>query len=176
MAIRSLPSIPALVLEGPASPHLGDIYFVELHTTLKMHAMSITCFKRLITDGSFKAEGDYSYMMSILLTFIPNAKLMGIEKVGIGLIVCWCGGSLADIVSVQKFIEEIHNHLKKERQLNMLMPQMYVMLVGNYGRHMAFTTDQPLCLEKPMEYYNTKDLSIMMIPKSRQPSSCIDGE
>lgn len=121
----------------------------------------------MIANGSFnpehKAADDHSHTTAILLAFVPDTNLMDIEKVGIRLVVCWCGGSLPTLDSIQKFINNICKDLKNVHELNMLMHHMYVMLIRNYSRHMAFVTDPPFCLMFPREYYNTEDLCIMMI-------------
>ena len=78
--------------------------------------VSLTLLERLIANGSFNpehmAESDYSHNTAILLTFIPDAKLKDIERVGIGLVVCWHSGLLAPISSIQQFITYICNALK----------------------------------------------------------------
>ena len=82
-AIKNPPSIPTSVLESSAGRHLGDIHFVELCTTLRMHAVSIMLLERLIAYRSFNpehmAESGYSHSTAILLTFVPDAKLKDID-------------------------------------------------------------------------------------------------
>ena len=166
-AIRSPPSIPDSVLEGPASPCLEDICFVELHTMLKICSISLMHLEWLIANRSFnpkhKVADNHSHTTAILLTFVPDANLMDIEKVGIRLVVHWHSGSLATLGSVQTFIDSICKDLKEVHKSNMPMFYMYVMLIRNYGGHMAFTTDPPFCLVYPGKYYNMKDPCIMMI-------------
>ena len=145
-AIRSPLSILASVLGGP-----GGLHFVELHTTLRMHTVSFEHFKRLLTDGSFNPEckvtDDYSHSTAILFAFVPDAELMDIESVGIRMVVHQHSGSLASISSMQTFLQNIHANLKDICKLNLQMRHTYVMLIGNYGSHMAFTTDLPYCID-----------------------------
>ena len=39
--------------------------------------------------------------------------------------------------------------------------RVYMMLIGNYGRHMAFAMDPPYCVAYAVEYKNTADPSKM---------------
>ena len=92
---------------------------MELRTTLKMCAVSLTLLQSLIADGSFNpehiAESDYSHTTAILLAFGLDAKLKDIERVGIWLLVRQHGGLLAPISSMELFISHIHDMLKLER-------------------------------------------------------------
>ena len=88
---------------------------------------------------------------------------MDIEKVDIRLVVGQCGGLLTSLDSIWSFINNICKDLKDAHESNMPTCHMYVMLIGNYGRHMAFTTDLPFCLAYPTEHYNMKDPLTMMI-------------
>ena len=54
--IESPPSIPTSVLESSAGLHLGNIHFLELRTTLRMHMVSIALLERLIANASFNLE------------------------------------------------------------------------------------------------------------------------
>ena len=180
-AIKSPSSIPASVLEGPGGLHLGDIHFVELHTTLRMHTVSFEHFEQLLTDGSFNPEfkvtDDYSHPTAILLGFVPDANLMDIESVGIGMVMHWHGGSLACISSVQTFPKNIRSNPKGIHKLNMQMHRMYVMLIRNHGGHMAFTTDLPYCIAYTAIYYKTTDPQTMMILNpENHPSVVLAGD
>ena len=166
-AIQSPSSIPTSVLESLAGLRLGDIHFVELCMTLRIHTISFKHFEQLLTDGSFnpehKAVDDYSHSTAIFLVFVLDADLVDIESVGISMVVHWCGGSLASINSVKTFPENIQGDLKHIHELNMQMCHTYAILIRNYGRHMAFTTDLPYCIVYTAEYYRAKDPQIMMI-------------
>ena len=91
MAIQSLPSILASVLQSADGLHFGDIHFAKIHTTLWMHAMPLAILEKWVENGSFNpecmAEGDYSHSMAILLALNPDAQGKDIESMGIGLIV-----------------------------------------------------------------------------------------
>ena len=82
---------------------------------------------------------------------------------GIGLVVCQCGGPLALISSVQQFSLYIHDALKQERTSHKPTFRTYVMLLGKYSGHLAFATDLPFCLAYPGEYLEKKDSGTMMI-------------
>ena len=43
--------------------------------------------------------------------------------------------------------------------------RVYMILIGNYGGHMAFTTDPPYCVTYAVEYKHTDDPSRMMFCK-----------
>ena len=70
---------------------MGDIHFVEIQTTFKMHAVSFRTFLQFIKKGSFNPdklpEDSYSHTMAILLAFIPDPHLMDIECMGIGNVI-----------------------------------------------------------------------------------------
>ena len=70
---------------------LGDIRFTEIQTTFKMHAVSFRMFLQFIEKGSFNPDNlpadSYSHTTAILLAFIPDPRLMDIERVGIGNVI-----------------------------------------------------------------------------------------
>ena len=53
MAIQSSPSIPASVLQSTHGLHLGDIRFVKIQTTLRMHAVLPAILEKWVEDGKF---------------------------------------------------------------------------------------------------------------------------
>ena len=166
-AIWSPSSIPASVLDSQAGLCLGNICFVELCMTLRMCTISFKHFEQLLTGGSFnskcKVVEDYSHSTAILLAFVLDADLTDIASMGISMMVHQCGGLLASIDSVMSFLKNICGDLKHIHKLNMQMYHTYVMLFGNYGRHMAFATDLPYCIVYTAEYYRTKDPQIITI-------------
>ena len=87
---------------------LGDICFAKIHTTLWMHANSLTLLEKWIDNGGFNPEhmvdGDYSCSTAILLVFTPDAQLKDIESVGIRLVVHWLRGPLGQISSMFNLI------------------------------------------------------------------------
>ena len=92
MAIQSLPSIPASLLQSADGLHLGDIRFAKIHTTLWTCAVPLTILEKWVENGSFNpecmVEGDYSCSRAILIALNSDAQGKDIESVGIGLIVC----------------------------------------------------------------------------------------
>ena len=58
-------------------------------------------------------------------------------------------------------IESIRSILATEHQKSLLKRRAYMMLIGNYGGHMAFATDPPYCVAYAMDYKNTNDPSKM---------------
>ena len=47
MAIQSLPSILASVLQSMDDLHLGDIHFAKIQTTLWIHAVPLTILEKM---------------------------------------------------------------------------------------------------------------------------------
>ena len=120
---------------------------------------------------------DYSHSTAILLAFVPDANLMDIESVVIGMVMCRHSGSLACIRSVQTFPKNIRSNPKDIRKLNMQMHRTYVMLIRNHGRHMAFTTDLPYCIAYAAIYYKTTDPQTMMILNpENHPAAVLAGD
>ena len=80
-----------LVLQSAQGLCMGDIRFVEIQTTFKMHEVSFCTFWQLVEKGSFNPDNlpadSYSHTMAILLAFIPDPRLMDIECIGIGNII-----------------------------------------------------------------------------------------
>ena len=99
--------------------------------------------------------------MAILLAFIPDPHLMDVERVGIGNVIQWCRSPLGDISSIQVVMESIRMVLDSERKKSPLKHRAYMMLIGNYGGHMAFATDPPYCVAYATDYKNTNDPSKM---------------
>ena len=58
-------------------------------------------------------------------------------------------------------IESICSILNTERKKSPLKHRAYMMLIGNYGRHMAYATDPPYCVVYAVDYKNTSDPSKM---------------
>ena len=101
-----------------------------------------------------------SQTTAILLAFIPDRQLKDIENVGIGNVIRRCGTSLGDISSISVMIESVHSVLKTEGNKDCPKHRAYMMLIGNYGGHMAFTTEPPYCVAYAADYQN-KDPSKM---------------
>ena len=99
--------------------------------------------------------------MAILLAFIPNPHLTDIEHVGTGNVIRGYGSPLGGIHSVNMVITHIHMVLASERDKAAPKHRAYMMLIGNYGGHMAFATDPPYCVVYAAEYKNTDDPSKM---------------
>ena len=49
-------------------------------------------------------------------------------------------------------IDHIHTVLAVERKKDLPKHRAYMMLIGNYGRHMAFATDPPYCVVYATDY------------------------
>ena len=58
-------------------------------------------------------------------------------------------------------IESVRSVLKTEGNKDRPKCRVYMMLIGNYGGHMAFTTESPYCVRYAADYQN-KDPSKMM--------------
>ena len=80
-----------LVLQSAQGLHMGDIHFVEIQTTFKMHGVFFRMFLQFIKKGTFNPDNlpvdSYSHTTAILLAFIPDLRLMDIERVGIGNVI-----------------------------------------------------------------------------------------
>ena len=172
-AIQSPPSIPTSVLQSVDGIRLGDIHFVKIHTTLQMHTVLLTILERLVENGSFNpehmAEGDYSCSMAILLTLNPDAQCKDIESMGIGLIVCWRKAPLGQISSIPHLIRYAHSLMEVEGQSADPIHRMYCMILGNYGRHMAFASDPPFCTVYSLDFINEDDPAKMMFRNQQKP-------
>ena len=153
------------VLQSAQGLHMGDICFTEIQTTFKMHAVPFRTFMQFIEKGSFNADNlpadGCSHTMAILLAFIPDPRLTDIESVGIGNVIRRRGSPLGDIASIHVVIDHIHGVLAPECKKDSARHRAYMMLIGNYGRHMAFATDPPYCVAYAADYKNTD----MILPK-----------
>ena len=61
-------------------------------------------------------------------------------------------------------IESVRSVLKSEGSKGHPRCRAYMMLLGNYGRHMAFATEPPYCVAYAADYEN-KDPSKMTPPR-----------
>ena len=80
------------MLQSAQGLHMGDIHFVEIQTTFKMHTVSFHSFLEFIKKGCFNPnnklpEDSYSHTTAILLAFIPDPCLTDIEHMGIGNVI-----------------------------------------------------------------------------------------
>ena len=145
--------------------HKGDIHFAEIQTTFKMHTVSFCTFLQFVEKGSFNPDNlpadSYSHTTAILLAFVPNLCLADIECMGIGNVIRRCRSPLGNIDSVHTVIDHICMVLATECIKASPKHRVYMMLIGNYGGHMAFATDPPYCVVYAMEYKNTNDPSKM---------------
>ena len=144
---------------------MGDIHFAEIHTTFKMCLVPFCMFLQFAKKGSFNADNlpadSYSHTMAILLGFIPDPRLMDIERVGIGNIIRRHGSPLGGIDSINMVITQICVVLASEHDKASPKCRAYMMLIGNYGGHMAFDTNPPYCVAYAAEYKNTDNPSKM---------------
>ena len=153
------------VLRSALGLHLGDIHFAEIQTSIKMHTVHLDMFLQFVEQGSFNADNmtpdGYSQTMAILLAFIPDQCLEDIKGDAIGNVIWRRGSPLGDISSINMVIESIHSILNTERKKSLLKHRAYMMLIGNYGGHMAYATDPPYCVVYAADYKNTSDPSKM---------------
>ena len=143
----------------------GDIRFVEIQTTFRMHAVLFHSFLQFIKKGCFNPdklpEDSYSHTTAIILAFIPDPHLIDIKCVGIGNIIWWHRSLLGDMHSIDMVISHIFVVLVTECAKLAPKCRAYMMLIGNYGGHMALTTDPPYCIAYAAEYKFTDDPSRM---------------
>ena len=83
--------------------------------------------------------------------------LTDIENMGVGNVIWRHGSPLGDISSIQVIMDSIHLVLASKHKKSLLKCRAYMMLIGNYGRNMAFATDPPYCVAYAMDYKNTND-------------------
>ena len=144
--------------------HLGDIRFAEIQTSIKMRAVWFSMFLHYVEKGFFNPDNLAPHCCSqttaILLAFIPDRRLEDIENVGIGNVIQRCGTPLGDISSITVMIESVRSVLKSEGYKDHPRRRAYMMLLGNYGGHMAFATEPPYCVAYTTDYEN-KDPSKM---------------
>ena len=147
------------VLWSSVGLHLGDIRFTEMQTTLRMHMVYFSTFIWYIEQGCFNADklpiDACSQTTAILLAFIPDWHLEDIEHVGIGNVIQRRGSPIGDLSSIRMVIDTIHSILDTERKKSPLKCWAYMVLIGNYGEHMAFTTDPPYCVAYSVDYKTT---------------------
>ena len=152
------------MLQSEAGLRLGDIRFAEIQTTIKMHAVRFSTFLHYITDGTFNpdklAPHCCSQTTAILIAFLPDRHLQDIESVGIGCVIRRFGAPLGDVSSVRTVIDSVRSILKTEADKQRPHRRAYMMLIGNYGRHMGFATEPPYCVAYAAEYRD-KDPSKM---------------
>ena len=151
------------VLWSTLGLRLRDIRFTEIQTTIEMRAVPVRTFLQFINQGSFNANNlpldGYSHTTAILLAFIPDMLLMDIERMAIGNMIQRCGSPLGDLSSIPVVMDSIRSVLASEHKKGSLKCRAYMMLIGNYGRHMAFATDPPYCVAYAADYKNTNDPS-----------------
>ena len=137
---------------------LGDIRFTEIQTSIKMCAIWFSTFLHYVEKGLFNP--DYlaphccSQTTAILLAFIPDRHVKDIKNIGIGNIIQRCGTPLGDISSISVMIESVRSILKTKGKKDHPKCRAYMVLIGNYGGHMAFATEPPYCVAYAADYQN----------------------
>ena len=106
-------------------------------------------------------------MTAILLAFLPSRHLQDIENIGIGCVIRRSGAPVGDVSSIGTVLKSIRSFLKLEGDKQCPHRRAYMMLIVNYGGHMAFATEPPYCVAYAAEYRD-KDPSKMM---SRDPEN-----
>ena len=130
-----------------------------------MRTVQLSTFLHYIVDGAFNpdhlAPHCCSQTTAILIAFLPGWHLQDIESVGIGCVIRRFGAPLGDVSSVGTVIDSVQSVLKSEADKQRPHRRAYMMLIGNYGGHMAFATEPPYCVAYAAEYQD-KDPSKMM--------------
>ena len=144
------------MLKSEAGLRLGDVRFAELQTTIKMHTVRLSTFLHYVEDGAFNpdqlAPHHCSQMTAILIAFLPGRHLQDIETVGIGCVIHRSGAPVGDASSVGKVLKSIWCVLQSEGDKQHPHRRAYMMLITNYGGHMAFATEPPYCVAYAAEY------------------------
>ena len=155
-AIRSPDSILISVLQSAGGLRLGDICFAKIQTTLHMRTVPIAVLKKWAVDGSFNlekmAEGDYSCTTTILIILSTNPEGTALESASVRLIVQRCMGPMGSISTITKVINCAHSLIEIGWQTSNPGHRMIYTIVGNYGGHMAFTTDPLFCTAYPWSF------------------------
>ena len=137
---------------------LGDIRLAEIQTSIKMHAIWFSTFIHYVKKGLFNPDNlaplCCSQTMAILLAFIPDQRMEDIKNVGIGNVIQRCGTPLGDISSISAMIDSVRFILKTKSKKDRPKCRAYMMLIGNYGGHMAFAMEPPYCVAYAADYQN----------------------
>ena len=86
---------------------------------------------------------------------------MDIERMGIGNVIWRHGSPLGGMHSIDTVISHICTVLATKCDKLTPKHRAYMMLIGNYGGHMAFAMDPPYCVAYAAEYKHTNDPSKM---------------
>ena len=153
-----------LMLRSNVGLYLGDIRFTEIQTSIKICAVHFSTFIRFIEQGCFNADNlpidGCSQTTAILLAFIPDRHLEDIKSIGIGNVIQRCGSPIGDLSSIKMVIDSICSVLTTKCKKSPMKCRVYMVFIGNYGRHMAFATDPPYCVVYSVDY-KTNDPSQM---------------
>ena len=126
-----------------------------------MHAVPLAILEKWVENGSFNpecmAEGDYSRSMAILIILSPNAQCTALESASIRLIVHWCKAPIGQIGTIPHLIKYAHSLMELEGQSTEPKHRTFCVIMGNYGRHMAFATDLPFCTAYSLEFIVKED-------------------
>ena len=124
----------------------------------------LSTFLHFIVDGAFNpdhlAPHCCSQTTAILIAFLPGRHLLDIENVGISCVIRRSGAPIGDASSVCTVLNSIRSVLKSEADKQHPHRRAYMMLIANYGGHMAFATEPPYCVAYAAEYWD-KDPSKM---------------
>ena len=180
-AIQSPCSIPVSVLQSVGGLRLGDICFAKIQTTLCMRIVPITVLEKWAVDGSFNlermAEGDYSCTTAILILLNPNTQGTVLESTSIRLVVQRRMGPVGHIDTIMKLTKYAHSLMKVEQQSSDPVHRTIGTIMGNYGSHMAFTTDPPFCTAYPLSFvYQDDSAQMTFLSQQNHPVSfTVDG-
>ena len=131
--------------------HMGDICFVEIQTTFKMHAVSFRMFLQFVEKESFNPRQSARGAATV----IPHGYTPCLHPRPAPHRHRACG----DWQRNSKVQEPLRGHalhrysdfphpctvLAIERDKPTPKCRVYMMLIGNYGGHMAFAMDPPYC-------------------------------
>ena len=150
---------------------LGDVRFAKIQTTIRMRTVSIPTLERWIKGRKFnpncKAEHEYSRSTGILVILNPDNQGTGLKCVSVRLIVRWHNGNVRRIDDILKLIAHAHSQLHESKS-----PQLFCIIVGDYGGCMGFATDPPFCTAYPLSFANKDDLAQMTFRNPQnQPAS-----
>ena len=144
------------MLKSEAGLRVGDVRFAELQATIRMRTVQLSTFLHYVEDGAFNpdhlAPHHCSQTTAILLTFLPGRHLQDIEYVGIGCVIHRSGAPVGDVSSIGTALKSIRSVLESEGDKQHPHRRAYMMLITNYGGHMAFAMEPPYCVAYMAEY------------------------
>ena len=118
--LQSKHSLLKDLLKGYEGLHFSDICYVPPQRSLQMQQVSLTYLLNTVESNAFQPEGStvssISSSTAILIVFLSDAELQGVEHIHVGLIVCHTDCKPYDHSGIPPFIKTINSDLEKARK------------------------------------------------------------